>query len=283
MKKTISVIVCSRGKDITTDQRSNVEETADVDVEIVVIDNSANTETIFSAYNKGVKSAKGDLLCFVHDDVMFRTNGWGRLIETHFLADEKLGMIGFAGAHFLPNAPMYWDESPFISEHNLTTRNGQTEQCFSLEHFCENALSEVAAIDGMCFFVRRSLFDSIAFDEATFNGFHLYDMDISMQVRNAGFKVCVCNDVLVEHFYDYNPSKAGFELFEANLRKFYEKWLSQLPLAVGLGGMTEGVVSQLNEYVKRQMEMKESFEKVRKSKAYRLGKTLLHPLKALKR
>lgn len=283
MKKTISVIVCSRGKDITTDQRSNVEETADVDVEIVVIDNSANTETIFSAYNKGVKSAKGDLLCFVHDDVMFRTNGWGRLIETHFLADEKLGMIGFAGAHFLPNAPMYWDESPFISEHNLTTRNGQTEQCFSLEHFCENALSEVAAIDGMCFFVRRSLFDSIAFDEDTFNGFHLYDMDISMQVRKAEFKVCVCNDVLVEHFYDYNPSKAGFELFEANLRKFYEKWSSQLPLAVGLGGMTEGVVSQLNDYVKRQMEMKESFEKIRESKAYRLGKTLLYPLKALKK
>lgn len=279
----ISAIICSRSKDIASDQRSNIEETVGADVEIVVIDNSANTETIFSAYNKGVKSAKGDLLCFVHDDVMFRTNGWGRLIETHFLAEEKLGMIGFAGAHFLPDVPMYWDESPFISEHNLTTRNGQTEQCFSLEHFGENALSEVAAIDGMCFFVRRSLFDSIAFDEATFNGFHLYDMDISMQVREAGFKVCVCNDVLVEHFYDYNPSKAGFGLFETNLRKFHEKWFSRLPLAVGLGGMTGGVVSQLNEYVKRQMELKKSLEIIGESKAYRLGKTLLHPLKALTR
>lgn len=278
----ISAIICSRSKDIASDQRSNIEETVGADVEIVVIDNSANTETIFSAYNKGVKSAKGDLLCFVHDDVMFRTNGWGRLIETHFLADEKLGMIGFAGAHFLPDVSMYWDESPFISEHNLTTRNRQTEQCFSLEHFGENALSEVAAIDGMCFFVRRSLFDSIAFDEATFNGFHLYDMDISMQVRRTGFKVCVCKDVLVEHFYDYNPNKAGFGLFETNLRKFYEKWSSQLPLAVGLEGMTKGVVSQLNEYVKRQMELKESLEKIRESKAYRLGKAFLSPIKKLK-
>ena len=279
----ISIIICSRKSDISIELKENIVETIGCEFELFLMDNSGNDYSIFQAYNEGVKSAKGDLLCFVHDDVRFRTSGWGKRIETHFLADEKLGMIGFAGAHFLPDAPMYWDESPFISEHNLTTRNGQTEQCFSLEHFGEKPLSEVAAIDGMCFFVRRSLFDSIAFDEATFNGFHLYDMDVSMQVRKAGFKVCVCNDVLVEHFYDYNPSKAGFELFEANLRKLYEKWLSQLPLAVGLGGMTEGVVSQLNEYVKRQMEMKESFEKVRKSKAYRLGKTLLHPLKALKR
>lgn len=278
----ISAIICTRSKDIASDQRSNIEESVGADVEIVVIDNSANTETIFSAYNKGVKSAKGDLLCFVHDDVRFRTSGWGKRIETHFLADEKLGMIGFAGAHFLPDAPMYWDESPFISEHNLTTRNGQTEQCFSLEHFCENALSEVAAIDGMCFFVRRSLFDSIAFDEATFNGFHLYDMDISMQVRNAGFKVCVCNDVLVEHFYDYNPSKAGFGLFEANLRKFYEKWSSHFPLSVGLEGMTEGMTLQLNTFVKQKMQSEDSLRKVRESMAYRVGKTLLYPMKALK-
>lgn len=282
MKKILSIIVCSRSMDITTDQRSNIEETAGADVEVVVIDNSANTETIFSAYNKGVKIAKSDLLCFVHDDVRFRTNGWGQRIETHFMADEKLGMIGFAGAHFLPDVPMYWDESPLISEHNLTTRNGQTEECFSLEHFGENTLSEVAAIDGMCFFVRRSLFNRIAFDEATFQGFHLYDMDISMQVRRTGFKVCVCKDVLVEHFYDYNPNKAGFGLFETNLRKFYEKWSSQLPLAVGLEGMTKGVVSQLNEYVKRQMELKESLEKIRESKAYRLGKAFLSPIKKLK-
>jgi hypothetical protein len=107
-------------------------------------------------------------------------------------------------------------------------------------------------------------------------------MDISMQVREAGFKVCVCNDVLVEHFYDYNPSKAGFALFETNLQKFYEKWSSKFPLAVGLDGFTNGVVGQLNEYVKKQMEMRKSLEKVKESKAYRWGKTILHPIKSLK-
>lgn len=278
----ISVIICTRGKDISSDQRANIEATAGMEVEIVVVDNSSNTESIFSAYNKGVKSAKGDLLCFVHDDVRFRTDGWGKHIVKHFADDERLGLVGFAGAHFLPDAPMYWDESPFISEHNLTTRNGQTETCFSTEHFGEKPLAEVAVADGMCLFVRRSLFDRIAFDEATFQGFHLYDMDISMQVRQAGYKVCVCNDVLVEHFYEYDPSKPGYALFGTNLRKFHEKWSPQLPMAVGFEGMTEGVVSQLDEYVKRQMEMKGSLERIKESRAYRFGKTLLHPMKALK-
>ena len=278
----ISAIICSRSKDIAADQRKNIVEAAGSEVEIVVIDNSANTETIFSAYNKGVQSAKGDILCFVHDDIRFRTNGWASKVEQHFGEDEKLGLIGFAGAHFLPDVPMYWDESPFISEHNLTTRKGQTEQCFSLEHFGSEALAEVAVVDGMCLFVRKSLFDSILFDEATYQGFHLYDMDISMQVREAGYKVCVCNDILVEHFYEFSPNKAGYALFGENLKKFYDKWASRFPLSVGLEGMTDGMTAQLNTFVKQKMQLEDSLRKVRESKAYRVGKTLLHPMKTLK-
>ena len=164
----ISVVVCTREQDICADQRSNIEETIGADLEIIAIDNSADTETIFTAYNKGVRHSKGDILCFMHDDVRFRTKDWGGIIQNLFEEDEKLGLIGFAGAHFLPDAPMYWDVSPFISEHNLTTRKGQTEKCFSLEHFGQNPLAEVVAIDGMCFFVRQSLFDRIAFDETTY-------------------------------------------------------------------------------------------------------------------
>lgn len=278
----ISVVVCTRERDVCADQRSNIEETVGTDVEIVAIDNSANTETIFTAYNKGVHQSKGDILCFMHDDVRFRTKDWGGIIQSHFDADEKLGLIGFAGAHFLPDAPMYWDVSPFISEHNLTTRKGQTEKCFSLEHFWEKLLAEVVAVDGMCFFVRRCLFDRIAFDETTYKGFHLYDMDISMQVREAGYKVCVCKDVLVEHFYDFNPTKAGFGLFEANLQKFYDKWLSRFPIAVGLEGMTDGMTRQLNDYVKQKMQLEKAYRNVTESKAYRLGRTLLNPVKKFK-
>ena len=218
----------------------------------------------------------------MHDDVRFCTKDWGSIIQNLFEADEKLGLIGFAGAHFLPDVPTYWDESPFISEHDLTTRKGRTEECFSLEHFGEKPITEVSVIDGMCFFIRKSLFDHIVFDEATYKGFHLYDMDISMQVREVGYKVCVCKDVLVEHFYEYSPTKAGFELFCVNLQKFYDKWSSHFPLVVGLEGMTEGVIQQLNGYVKQKMQLEKANRNITESKAYRLGKTILKPIKKLK-
>jgi len=273
----LSVIICTRNKDISPEQHQNIESSIGVDSEVVVIDNSDNSESLFSAYNKGVRRAKGDILCFMHDDVMFRTENWGNIVEKHFEEDPTLGMMGFAGAHFLPSMPMYWDESPYISEYDLTTRNGQTEECFFLEHFEDKPTIEVAAVDGLCFFIRKELFNQIRFDETTFKGFHLYDMDISMQVRKVGYKVCVCRDILVEHFYNYSPTKAGYEVFESNLELFYNKWSDSFPLAVGLEGLTNGMVAQLDKYVKQKMELERSYNGIRQSKAYRLGKTILRP------
>jgi GT2 family glycosyltransferase len=291
----ISVIICTRDKDISAEQRRNIKESARAEVEIVVIDNSKGGESIFSAYNKGVCRANGDILCFMHDDVMFRTEGWEKIARRHFEEDEKLGLIGFAGTHFLPSTPMYWHDSPFISEYDLTTRDGETEKCFFTEFFSKpdgrseygasterKTLVEVAAVDGLCFFVRRELFDTVRFDEETFDGFHLYDMDICMQVRGVGYKVAVCNDILVEHFYNASPSKKGYDLFEKNLQLFYNKWSSYFPMVVGMEGMTEGMIVQLDRYVKQKLQADKAYSGIYHSKAYRLGKALLIPLKRIK-
>lgn len=277
----ISVIICTRDTDISTEQRRKIEESAGAEIEIVVIDNSKGGESIFSAYNKGVSRAKGDILCFMHDDVMFLTEEWGKFARRHFDEDERLELMGFAGAHFLPSTPMYWHDSPFISEYDLTTRGRQTEECFFLEHFGDKSLVEVAAVDGLCFFMRRNIFDNVRFDEETFDGFHLYDMDICMQVRETGYKVAVCNDILVEHFYNASPSKKGYELFEKNLQLFYNKWSSHFPLAVGLDGMNEGMITQLDRYVKQKLQSDKAYHGIYHSKAYRLGKALVKPLKNL--
>lgn len=279
----ISIVICSRNPDVSTELKQNIAETIGCEYELVVIDNSSNQYSIFQAYNEGVRRSMGEVLCFMHDDVLFRSSNWGGTIKTHFQENESVGVIGFAGTHFLPDMPMYWDESPLISEYNLTTKRGKTEKCFSVEHFGNHSIVEVVAVDGLCFFMRRILFEKVAFDEKTFSGFHLYDMDICMQAREAGYKVCVCNNVLVEHFYEFNPDKVGYDLFESNLQKFYDKWSSQLPLAVGLNGMTDGMIFQLNNYVIQKIRLEKSYKGVLCSKAYRIGKTLLNPLKKHKR
>lgn len=187
----ISIIVCSRTQELSNEMQQNIADSIGVDYELIVIDNSRNEYNIFTAYNEGVRRASGEVLCFVHDDVLFRCNNWGGIILEHF-CDSTIGIIGVAGSHFLPSTPMYWYDSPFVSEGIINNDDGLIEQFFNTGWFKEEQkIIEVCVVDGLCLFAQRSIFKEISFDEATFNGFHMYDMDICMQALSFGYKVCV--------------------------------------------------------------------------------------------
>jgi Glycosyl transferase family 2. len=130
----ISCIICSRAADISAELSQNILSTVGCDCEIVVIDNHDNRYSIFSAYNEGVRRAKGDILCFMHDDIILHTQDWGKVITTHF-EDESIGLIGFAGAHFLPSYPTYWWSSPFVSQYNIDHEHGRPTEQFSVHFF----------------------------------------------------------------------------------------------------------------------------------------------------
>ncbi len=274
-----SVVICSRKTDIPAELRNNVENTIGCEYELVVIDNSGNDSSIFQAYNEGVKHSKGEILCFVHEDVLFRSKDWGATIEKQFNNDEQIGVIGFAGTHFLPDTPMYWYSSPFVSQRNLNNDKGVVEEHFHEDWFNGEELIEAVAVDGFCFFARKSLFGRISFDDKTYKGFHLYDMDICMQVIEAGYRVCVCRSVLAEHCWSESMqfSKQGSDLFFYNLELFSEKWRSRLPVHKGLD-LPEEVFERVNRLCRQSFEA----QLIRKSKAYRLGKVVLTPLRWFK-
>ncbi len=275
-----SIITCSRKQGILLELKQNIAETIDCDNELVVIDNSENRYSIFEAYNEGIRRANGEILCFMHDDVLFRSTGWGNAIINHFNEDERIGLIGFAGTHFLPDTPMYWYSSPFVSQRNLNNDQGCVEEHFHEDWFGERNIIDVVAVDGFCFFARKSLFEQIVFDEKTFQGFHLYDMDICMQVIQSGYKVCVCRDVLAEHAWSESKqfSKQGAGLFMENLEHFTKKWRGTLPVYKGLNLPPE-VFERVNVLFGQLYEAK----RVRNSKAYHLGKTLLSPFGWIKK
>ena len=232
----LSFIICSRKEDIPSELRRNIDDTIGCEYELVIIDNSTNKYSIFQAYNEGVRRAKGEILCFMHEDVLFRSSRWGLSVLSVFASDEQIGLLGFAGAHFLPETPLYWYGSPFVSQRNLNNDHGVIEEHFHEDWFDGRNLIEVVAVDGFCFFMRKDLFEQVSFDEKTFKGFHLYDMDVCMQVIDAGFKVCVFRDVLAEHCWSEREqfSKKGSDLLAHNLKLFAEKWQEKLPIWKGL-------------------------------------------------
>ena len=222
----ISCIICSRNVDLSTELKENIASTIGCDFELIVIDNSKNKYSIFSAYNEGVRRAKGELLCFMHEDIIYQSSSWGLIVQEKFKCDDKVGLVGVLGTHFIPKCICNIGDSGVLSSYYITDKKQLSNKS---EYFCEG-YAEVVAVDGMWFCVRKDLFNStIRFDE-TFNGFHLYDMDICLQIRLYGYKCYVVNKILIEHY-----SAGGIDsMFLKNSIHFYEKWKEYLPQLAGV-------------------------------------------------
>lgn len=278
MAVVFSIIICSRNKAIPEPLQRSIAETIGVEYEVIVIDNSSKGYSIFSAYNEGVRRSKGEILCFCHEDILFHTPSWGTSIQK-VLSDESIGVVGVIGSHFLPRAPMYWWSSPFISQYSVNNDKGVVQLNDNREFF-HGAIADVVTVDGVCFFVPRSLFDSIRFDDRTFQGFHLYDMDICMQVQALGKRVCVTDVLTIEHFWSEGSFKDQKYMAELNrnLELFYHKWEKDLPMVRGIEE-PEIVIHRMNNLCLQAYEA----VRIRESKAYRLGRMLLKPWKAFKK
>lgn len=231
----ISIVVCSRTPTISLALHNSIEENTGVPYELIVIDNSHGKHSIFSAYNLGVSKTAGDLICFMHDDVICRSPHWGGAVLAHF-KDPSVGMIGLGGTRYLSRIPGIWwggglgligsPKGP-VCQHTIDTDRllpEESRECV-INPTGANA-EDVVALDGLWLCIRRDLFPSIAFDTATFSGFHFYDLDISLQVWQAGKKLRVVHDIVVEHVAHSRHDRTWIE----NCFKFYSKWGHLLPI-----------------------------------------------------
>lgn len=274
MAVVFSIIICSRQKDVPEELRRYIAASIGVDYELVVIDNSQNDFSLFSAYNEGVRRSNGEILCFCHEDILFHSDNWGTAVR-EILSDESIGALGVIGTHFLPNAPMYWWSSPFISQYSLNNDNGKVTMNDTRNYFHGN-VADVVAVDGVCFFIPRRMFSTIRFDDQAYSGFHVYDMDICMQIQHFGKRVCVTDVLMIEHFWseDSIRNRKYMAKLDENLNIFHRKWGGMLPIVRGLDE-PEIVLDRLNNLC---IQAYDSI-RVRKSKAYRIGRFMLSPFK----
>ena len=223
----ISIVICSRNSFIPKDLEENIKNTIGIGYELVIIDNSANTYSIFTAYNKGIELSKYPYICFMHDDIIFHTNGWGKAICRH-LEDSACGIIGVSGTATISRVPaslnLFNDASYFIQSdkkriQSVKKDSGNYNECF---------FKPVIALDGVFLCARKSLFDIIRFDEERLKSFHGYDIDICLQSYTKGFENHAINDLLLEHFSPGKPNRQWIE----NIMIVNEKWKSFLPLSL---------------------------------------------------
>ena len=194
----ISLVFCSRQPSLSKELEQNISRTIGTGYETVVINNSQTDYSIFEAYNLGISRSKGDILIFLHDDLLFQSNGWGSVIERIFLEKPDVGLLGVAGSTIKTKMPSSWWISPGsvvirLIQHHKDGRPSEDKN----SGFMNLKLIEVAAIDGVFMAMKKD--KRITFD-TELDGFHNYDLDLSLKHHLLNKKVCVTNEIVIEHF-----------------------------------------------------------------------------------
>ncbi|MCM1078855.1 MAG: glycosyltransferase family protein [Bacteroidales bacterium] len=252
----ISIIICSRYSSLSDNLQANIFATiGDCKYEIIHIDNSENSYNIFEAYNLGVRKSHGDILCFMHEDIIFHSADWGRKVAW-YLSDDDCGAIGVAGGYAILQQSDWrlygkWIVNLIQGYHTIEQ---DSKYYVSYPKIKVKQPVEVATLDGVWLCARKEMFDKISFDESTYDGFHMYDTDICMQIHNIGKKVLVCDDILLEHISEgsYSPS------FEKSLDAFHNKWKDFFPIVKTISldpWQTKELYQRGEENLKEQIEL----------------------------
>lgn len=220
----ISIIVCSRHHEIGQELENNISKTiGDVVYEIIWIDNTNNKYTICEAYNAGVNLAKYPFLCFMHEDIFFYSNNWGTT-AIDAMADTNVGMLGVQGCTYFDESTIYWTMSGFKKANTILP--GSIEKKKEDDYPIQG--NDVVIVDGMWMFTRKDLFRIIHWDENTYHGFHMYDLDLCMQIISHGMIIRLAEELWIQHNSYGNWNVDFFQ----GCKLFHDKWDRCLPVSV---------------------------------------------------
>ena len=228
----ISVVVSTYQPELFEKFKENLAQTIGIDYELVAIENNAEY-SICEAYNLGVEKSTSPYICFIHEDILFKTNDWGKRLVSLMEADTSIGLIGVAGSKFKSTYPLSgWGQGPSLKKykkgHIYTKFKGEAEAYLNFdEKSSENEIEEVVCLDGIFLFAKKDVFETCHFDEKMLTNFHGYDVDISLQAFFQNYRVMVDRKIEVIHFSRGNYSP---EFTDAN-KKIWKKWVSKLPVA----------------------------------------------------
>jgi GT2 family glycosyltransferase len=190
---------------------------------------------LFSGYNAGAAQSSGDTLVFLHDDVIVLGNRLAFEKPLALLADATTGFIGVIGANRLNHLGTWWGDMP--QEHacgycrgEVMVRDTDAPNVFGMNSLVWpgnlGVFGRALVVDGVFLMCRRQTFEKLGgFDAVTFQGFHFYDVDLTLRATLAG----LTNYVAPIPIYHDSMGKYD-DAWKAQRDKFVAKWTGTLPI-----------------------------------------------------
>ncbi len=225
---SVSVIICSIRPDYFQPLREKMlAQFPGHAVEVIGIHDATS---LCEGYNRGAARASGELLIFCHDDLDLPQADFGLRVLAHL---QQVDMLGVIGADQLVDGDWGHAGPPHLFGqilHRPTGASANDQGFLYLAAGLHAAVTApVAALDGVFIATRRAVWETLRFDEATFDGFHLYDIDFSYRAHLAGYRVAAALDLLLVHF--------STGRYDTRWQKFNLRFLAKFPQLTNLPAM----------------------------------------------
>ncbi len=175
--------------------------------------------------NQGASLARSEFLCFLHNDTVMLERGWLARLRASLESERGAELAGLYGAQRLRR------NGRFVGRTVLN--------CLAGSGTLRGPSAEVAALDGVCLFLRRTVFGSVGGFDETYGFFHGYDRDLSFGVLEAGWRCVVVNAPFIHRGGGTRtaegagrPASADLAERRAALARFARKWSHRLPCDV---------------------------------------------------
>ncbi|MBK7099093.1 MAG: hypothetical protein IPH58_13000 [Sphingobacteriales bacterium] len=204
----ISVIISSHNTEYFNIVSKSIKETIGTEHEIIKIENHAQYG-LCEAYNMGMTQAKFDILCFCHEDIIFHTKNWGKIVLDMFLKESTLGIVGIAGAANKSKAPSSW-WGTYSDLQFMNIIHGESNSLYEYENEFEGPIEKqrMALIDGVFMCVRK---DSKIFFNPLFKDFHFYDISLCMEYNIRNYTIRCTDKILIQHYSRGISTKNGWK------------------------------------------------------------------------
>ncbi len=196
---SVSVIVCSIRPDYFQAVRAlMLAQFTGHAVEVIGIHDATS---LCEGYNRGAAQARGEVLIFCHDDIDLPQADFGLRVLAHL---QQHDVVGVVGTDELVDGDWGHAGPPHLHGQILHRPPGAPDNTQGFLYLAVGlhaaGTAAVKALDGVFIAARRTVWETLRFDERTFDGFHLYDIDFSYRAHRAGFRVAVPQDLLLVHF-----------------------------------------------------------------------------------
>lgn len=219
----ITIVYCTRTENKAHTEHLRKSAGNDKSLEIIEIINQG--ESLTSAYNRGLAQAKYDVVVFLHDDIIVKTNNWAPKLLKTFKNNPEYGIIGVAGSRDLPVSGRWWEDSKKMVGRVEHSQEGKT-WLSSYSSDQGNDVVETLILDGVFFAIDKNKIKK-TFDESV-EGFHFYDVDFTFSNHLAGVKLGVITNIRILH------KSIGLtnEEWEKNRLAFSIKFEDELPITL---------------------------------------------------